>query len=281
MTIQMPVIKQTPSPNYSPTLIAHDLCVVHMCEGGYAGSTAWLCRPSVGASAHLIMSEDGSEVSQLVPLQFKAWAQCQGNGKGISLEIPGITAQGIPETRWRAAALIVAWLCRAYAIPPVWAQGGQGRGVAQHHDGGVAWGGHVDCSGIGSPTWFAFMGYVKDAYDAFGNDLLPPFALHGAPAAHATELPPNVHPEPSHGGVPRIDNGATPSHQTASGYPDGSCADLQYRLNKAGASPALTIDGLAGDATRIALRSFQATHGLAIDAVAGPATWSALHRATA
>ncbi len=280
MTIQMPVVRQMPSPNYSPTLISHDLAIVHMCEGSYVGSTSWLCCASVGASAHLIMSEDGSEVSQLVPLQFKAWAECQGNGRGVSLEIPGITAQGIPEARWRAAALIVAWLCRAYAIPPVWAQGGQGRGIAQHHDGGVAWGGHVDCSGVGSPTWLAFVGYVKDAYDAFGDGPLPPFALHGLPAPHAVELPPNVLPEPSHGGAARNEPGDVVKHQTLSGYPAGSCADMQFLLNKYGVKPPLVVDGVAGPATLMELRSFQITHGLVGDGRIGPLTWAALRAAT-
>src|SRR6185312_13926920 len=122
MPLTLPRVVQTPSANYTPTPIKHDLLIAHMCEGGYAGSVAWLCKPSVQASAHILMSEDGDEVSQLVPLQFKAWAQCAFNGRGVSLEVPGFTAQGIPEARWRAAALIFGWLCVAYDIPPVWAR---------------------------------------------------------------------------------------------------------------------------------------------------------------
>ena len=38
----VPALKQTPSTNYSPTPIAHDLVIVHLMEGGYAGSVAWL-----------------------------------------------------------------------------------------------------------------------------------------------------------------------------------------------------------------------------------------------
>jgi len=277
--MNMPAIRQCVSPNYTPSPIAHNLIFVHMMEGGAAGSAAYLCLSSTRASAHLCMSEDGSLVYQLVPLQYKAWAQCSYNGLGISLEIPGFTAQGIPEARWRSAALIVAWLCHAYGIPPVWAPNGQGRGVCQHHDLGAAGGGHVDCSGVGSPTWLAFMGYVKEAFDAMPMPL-PAWALHGAPAPHAVELPPNVTPEPSHEGADRSEQGAIAYHPTASNYPAGSAADMQWRLNKAGASPQLIIDGLAGNATRRALTAFQSSHGLDADGMIGPLTWAALEKAT-
>jgi peptidoglycan hydrolase-like protein with peptidoglycan-binding domain len=272
----MPTIRQVPSPNYSPTLIAHDLIIVHMMEGGYAGSVAWLCKPSVGASAHLLMSEDGSEVTQLVPLQFKAWAECSFNGCGVSLEIPGFTAQGIPTARWSEAARIVAWLCQAYAIPPVWAQGGQGRGVCQHHDLGAAGGGHVDCSGVGSPTWLTFMGLVKDAFDAFGNGPLPAWALHGLPAPHATELPPAVTPTPSHGGADRSEPGDVVPHPTKSGFPLGSISDWQWRLRAIGANPQLGLDGDEGPATRAAIGTFQRAEGLLVTNDVNPETWAKL-----
>lgn len=276
----MPRLVQTPSPNYTPIEISHDLIIIHMMEGGCAGSVAFLCLTTTKASAHLCMSEDGSTVYQLVPLSMEAWAQCAGNRKGISLEIPGFTAQGIPEARWRAAARIVAWLCLTYGIPPVWAAGGVGRGIAQHHDGGAAWGGHVDCSPVGSPTFMTFLGYVKEAVDAFGSGPLPPWALHGLPAPHAVDLPPNVPAEPTHGGADRSTPGSIGVvHNTASTYPHGSCADMQYRLTELGYG--LKIDGLAGPATRAALKAFQQAHGLDDDGLIGPQTWAALNAATA
>ena len=83
---ELPMLRQVPSPNYSPAPIAHDLFIFHMMEGGYAGSVAWLCRAATQASAHLCMRKDGGEVTQLVPLNCKAWAECNFNGRGISLE---------------------------------------------------------------------------------------------------------------------------------------------------------------------------------------------------
>src|SRR3954469_24631395 len=86
MSIAMPRVRQCPTPNYTPSPIAHDLVILHMMEGGYAGSVAWLCDSRALASAHLCMNDDGSEVTQLVPLQFKAWAQKAFNSRGVSLE---------------------------------------------------------------------------------------------------------------------------------------------------------------------------------------------------
>jgi hypothetical protein len=277
----MPEVRQTPTRAYSPVLISQDLVFVHMMECGAAGSVAWLCSGAVKASAHLCMSEDGALVYQLVPLQFEAWAQCAFNRRGVSLEIPGFTAQGIPDARWRAAARIVAWLCRTYGVPPVWARGGQGRGVCQHHDLGAAGGGHVDCSGIGSPTWLTFMSYVKDAYDAFGDAPLPEFALHGPPAPHQTALPPDAPHEPSHDGAARIAPDAVPvPHQTSTGFPRGSIQDWQARLRRVGANPALAVDGDEGAATRAAIGVFQKAVGLAVTNDVNPETWARLHEMT-
>ena len=74
MTLDMGTVKQVPSPNYTAEEIAHDVVFLHDMEGYYAPSVAYLCQPSVRASAHLAMNEDGSEWTQMVPLQFKAWA---------------------------------------------------------------------------------------------------------------------------------------------------------------------------------------------------------------
>jgi hypothetical protein len=285
MTVTMPPVKQVPSPSYTPTPIAHGLFVFHMMEGGYLGSVNWLCRAATKASAHLCLRKDGGELTQLVPLSAKAWAECEFNGRGISLEIEGFTAQGMSEETMRSAALVAGWCCRAYGIPPVWAKGGQGRGLCQHHDLGAAGGGHVDCSAIGSETWLKLVAYTKEAVDAFGDGPLPPFALHGAPGPHQAELPPDVPPEPSHGGAARHDPNEAPApHPTVSTYPAHSAADLQWRLNRAGATSddgqPLKIDGWAGNKTKQAIVAFQKAHGLATDGL-GPLTWAALDAASA
>ncbi len=273
---EMPPIKQVPSPNYSPVAIAHDLVIVHMMEGQYGGSIAWLCSTAAQASAHLCMNADGSEFTQLVPLGMKAWAQCAFNGKGISIEAPGFTAQGVADKTLRGLARATAWLLHAYGIPCQYARGGIGRGYCMHHDLGAAGGGHVDICPIDSPIWTTLEGYVKAEYDAFALAPLPAWALHGLPAPHSVALPPAVTPEPSHGGAPRSEPGDSAVHPTGSTYPHGSVADLQWRLNKAGATPILAVDGLSGTATRDAIAQFQSRRGLYVDGIAGPRTWAAL-----
>lgn len=278
MMLPMPRVRQVPSPNYSAAAIRHDLVILHMMEGSYAGSIAWLCDQRASASAHLCMKADGSEVTQLVPLSQKAWAQKAFNSAGVSVEIEGFTARGMSDVTMQAAARIAAWLCRAYAIPPVWAKGGQGRGVCSHHDLGAAGGNHVDICGVGDATWVKMMALIQVAYAELAAWPLPAFALYGLPNPAMAELPPAATPEPSHGGAARNGPGDVVAHPTASGFPHGSVADLQTRLNKTGA--ALTVDGFAGDRTRTAIRKFQYDHKLDVDGLAGPMTWRELDRAT-
>jgi N-acetyl-anhydromuramyl-L-alanine amidase AmpD len=65
------------SPNYSarPSGTAGKVSavIIHTCEGGYAGCVGWLRNTAAGASAHYVVKEDGSEISQLVREASKAW----------------------------------------------------------------------------------------------------------------------------------------------------------------------------------------------------------------
>lgn len=276
----LPAIKQCPSPNYSPSLISHDLVIVHLMEGGYAGSVAWLCSPRADASAHLCVNEDGTEFTQLVPLSMKAWAQCAFNSKGVSIEAPGFTAKGVADETLGGLAWAVAWLLHAYGIPCQHAESGQGRGYCSHHDLGAAGGGHVDICGVNDATWRRFEGLVSAAYYMLGQNPLPAWALHGAPAPHSVSLPPSVPPEPSHGGASRSEPGDINSHPTSTTYPLGSIADIQVRLRKAGANPQLGVDNLDGPATEAALETFARAVGLPPTPHMTPQLWAALEKAT-
>ena len=64
--------------------------------------------------------------------------------------------------------------------------------------------------------------------------------------------------------------------------PAGTLRDaewLQSSLNKLGASPQLDVDGIAGPATRNAVRAFQLAQGLATDGISGPNTIAAIEAA--
>jgi N-acetyl-anhydromuramyl-L-alanine amidase AmpD len=66
-----------PSPNYnarpSGDIGKPGMVVIHTCEGTYAGCWGWLTNSSSSVSAHYVVKEDGSEISQLVRETDRAW----------------------------------------------------------------------------------------------------------------------------------------------------------------------------------------------------------------
>jgi N-acetyl-anhydromuramyl-L-alanine amidase AmpD len=64
-----------PSPNYNarPSGTDISMVVIHTCEGGYSGCWSWLTNSSAGASAHYVVNESGSEITQLVAETNRAW----------------------------------------------------------------------------------------------------------------------------------------------------------------------------------------------------------------
>ena len=66
-----------PSPNFDER-VAGDagtphMIIIHTCEGNYAGCWSWLVNPASNVSAHYVVNEDGSEISQLVEEPKRAW----------------------------------------------------------------------------------------------------------------------------------------------------------------------------------------------------------------
>ncbi len=75
----------------------------------------------------------------------------------------------------------------------------------------------------------------------------------------------------------KFEDGPTPT-------PAGALRDaewLQNSLNKLGADPQLETDGVAGPATRNAVRAFQLSQNIAADGIAGPITIAAIEAALA
>ena len=278
--LTMPPVRQVPSANYTPTPIRHDLFRWHFMEGGYAGSISWLCNPASRASAHLCLKADGSEVTQLVPLNMKAWDACAFNSRGIGLEIEGFTARGLYDVTLNAAAMIAAWYCLVYGLSPIWAEGGKGRGICTHRDLGIGGGGHFDICGVGDATWQRCLTATQNAYTALkALPRLPAWALHGMPSPAEVVAAPFVPATPSHGGAARNEPGDIINHKTMSGYAAYSISALQADLNTLGAFPPLLVDGGFGPRTEMALRQFQIVHGLVQDGMIGPASWAAIEGA--
>lgn len=129
-----------PSPNYNNRPagdigIAH-MVIIHTCEGAYSGCWSWLTNPSSGVSAHYVVKEDGSEISQLVRETHRAWHiaatydcslngghDCWRNGYSsnhftIGIEHGGYASQSSwPTSQIDASARLVCDITRDRSIP--------------------------------------------------------------------------------------------------------------------------------------------------------------------
>lgn len=217
----LPRLLQTPSPNISSRGAARiRLVVVHDTEGSYAGAIAWFAQARSRVSAHLVMREDGTEATQMVPLSEKAWHACNFNSVSIGIEGAGVELHGFSENWWNGMAAIVAWLLNCYGLPCRWASGGAGEGFCSHHDLGPAGGGHNDPCAVGSADWARFVARVEAAYREFATSPLPEWALHGLPAPLSVTRAPIAPPgATSHGGRPGVEPAEDPLRATAAAVP--------------------------------------------------------------
>jgi outer membrane protein OmpA-like peptidoglycan-associated protein len=86
---------------------------------------------------------------------------------------------------------------------------------------------------------------------------------------------------PSGAAVQREQSIAPAAHPVISAGSSGAAVeDLQRRLNQAGATQPLAVDGLFGQGTQRAVISFQQSQGLAPDGIVGPKTWAAFDAVT-
>jgi hypothetical protein len=173
--LALPPLKQIPSPNFSERAGSRiDLIVIHDTEGGYLGAVNWFANRHSEVSAHIVLKEDGSEATQMVPFAKKAWHACDYNSRSIGLEMAGFAKAGYGEAEWAAAANIVVWLLHKYQIPARWARRGEGAGFCSHYDLGAAGGGHQDPTTDG----VVWAGFVKRVEDAFARGFLPEWGQH-------------------------------------------------------------------------------------------------------
>ena len=144
---------QRRSPNYSSrngTPVTH--LVWHSTAGAYAPSVSWLCEPRAQASAHLVIREDGGEVTQLVHLANKAWHAVAANPFSVGVEHASHGAGFASQGQVSESARLFGWLCWHLGIPPVFGLH-RPAGIVRHRDLGVAGGGHSD--GPTDAEWFS------------------------------------------------------------------------------------------------------------------------------
>jgi N-acetyl-anhydromuramyl-L-alanine amidase AmpD len=128
--------------------------VIHVSEGGFDGTVAWLRDPRAHASANFVVSREG-RVQELVPLHDIAWhaGNWAVNARSIGIENVGFTDDpvGFTSPEYRAAAKLAAVVARRALIPidrqhiighyqvPDPNDPLQGGGIDRHTDPGPYW----------------------------------------------------------------------------------------------------------------------------------------------
>lgn len=150
MTVLPPLVqRKTPNQSVRTQPITH--LVWHATIGHYQPSVEWLCDPRADASAHLVIDETGSQATQLVHLDAKAWHCVAWNGFTVGVEHASLGEGFIGREQEQVSARVFAWLCWHLNIPPVHGLD-RPKGIVRHRDLGVAGGGHFD--GPTDATWF-------------------------------------------------------------------------------------------------------------------------------
>lgn len=130
------VWRPSPNANRRPAGDRVAIVIIHSCEGAYTGCWSWLANPQSGVSAHYVVREDGSEITQLVPEADRAWHigarydctlnagfDCQRNGQQsndftIGVEHGGYASQTVwPVEQIDASARLVCDVTRRQGIP--------------------------------------------------------------------------------------------------------------------------------------------------------------------
>jgi N-acetyl-anhydromuramyl-L-alanine amidase AmpD len=129
-----------PSPNFDPRMDGPggqlSMVIIHTCEGSYVGCWSWLANPVSRVSAHYVINEEGTEISQLVAEPDRAWhigarydcalnrgRRCdlddvQSNHFTIGIEHAGFASQSsFPSGQIDASAALVCGMTQRHGVP--------------------------------------------------------------------------------------------------------------------------------------------------------------------
>ena len=163
--ITLPKLFWKPSPNFSARDEAIRLIVAHDCQGSYAGAVSWFAQERSRVSAHYVVKEDGTEVTQMVADGHKAWHACDFNSSSLGLEMGGFAERGFPLAELKCMADVVAYQLHKHKLPCTWSKDGSGKGFTSHYRLGPDGGGHKDFT-VDSKLEAAFIAKVQAAYAA-------------------------------------------------------------------------------------------------------------------
>jgi N-acetyl-anhydromuramyl-L-alanine amidase AmpD len=129
-----------PSPNFGArpdgSIGVPAMIIIHTCEDSYAHCWSWLTNTASGVSAHYVVNESGSEISQLVTEANRAWhigasydctlnanVECWRNANSVNhfsvgIEHAGFASQtSFPASQINASALLACDISRDRSIP--------------------------------------------------------------------------------------------------------------------------------------------------------------------
>jgi N-acetyl-anhydromuramyl-L-alanine amidase AmpD len=130
------------SPNFNARPAATGgthMVIIHTCEGNYTGCWGWLVNPVSRVSAHYVVNEEGTQISQLVLERDRAWHiaalydctlnrshDCsldgvQSNDFTVGIEHAGFHSQAsFPASQIEASAALLCNVTRDRGIPRDW-----------------------------------------------------------------------------------------------------------------------------------------------------------------
>lgn len=159
----MPGLTYLHSGNQSARTSPIDGIVWHETEGSFKGAVSWLRNPASRVSAHLVISDDGSQVIQLVGWDRRAWHARGANDYTIGIELTGTGDTPNAGSQLQVAARIGAYLSRRFDVPPTIAPGSSGHGGHSRHKDLAP--GNSDPGGF---NWRAFMSLLHREYMTMG-----------------------------------------------------------------------------------------------------------------
>ena len=124
---------------------SHMGLVVHITTNDY-DPYGFFSNPANQASSNYWVAADGA-VSEYVNPDLSAWAQANGNGSFVSVEVSGKVGTPMTDAQVTAVAALYAWGHATYGWPLQLTNSPGTSGLGWHGMGGAGWGGHSSCPG--------------------------------------------------------------------------------------------------------------------------------------
>ncbi|MFI6058099.1 peptidoglycan-binding protein [Streptomyces sp. NPDC051286] len=278
--------------------------IIHVTQGSYSGSISWFQDPTSEVSAHYVIRSSDGQITQTVRDSDTAYHARGANASALGIEHEGFIddPSWFTDTMYRSSAALTKHLCDRYGIPKDRAHiiGHSEAPGNDHTDPGPYWdwtrymqlvGG--DTRGGASRDGLSFTTYatqqsgstgaqVKAVQQLLGEQGYVMGAVDGSfgPATRDAVIAYQAaHGLTADGIVGDRTWTALLSAGPTAPLEQGDAGDGVKRLQRsltAALGSTVGIDGRFGRATLTAVRSYQASRGLAADGIVGPDTWAAL-----